>query len=329
MSTDVLTGQLNLKETNATHRRSSPSPSPRRCLAGCGGDDDERDAGARPTRRRHAATAAASSSGRRRAVDVAAPADGSLKFDQTTLAAKAGEVTSSSPTRRRPARLRDRGRRRRREPGPSPAASLRHRRPRARQVRVLLPGRRPPGGGHGGHAHRRVTQPATAGRKSKIAARSRATTAGARPRRAARTAARSGRCRASPSRRRRRGRTRACGARAVGAGQLGVDEAHAGLPLLDPREPARPGGRAARSRYSISAPARISIGRGVTTRKPSHGGRDRLEVVRVGEEREHLAGRAGEPLLAAQHVVAEHLHRVRSSVLHDHRGGAGRRRRRA
>ena len=59
----------------------------------------------------------------------------------------------------------------------------------------------------------------------------------------------------------------------------------------------------------------MSIGRGVTMRKDSHGGRDRLEVAGVGEEREDLAGRAGEPLLAAQGVVTEHVPGYVSSVV--------------
>ena len=42
---------------------------------------------------------------------------------------------------------------------------------------------------------------------------------------------------------------------------------------------------------------------------------DRLQVARVGEEGEDRLGRSGEPLLAAQHVKAEHVHGVRSSVL--------------
>jgi hypothetical protein len=43
--------------------------------------------------------------------------------------------------------------------------------------------------------------------------------------------------------------------------------------------------------------------------------RDRLEVAGVGEEREDGLGRTGQPLLAAQDVVTEHMPVVRSSVL--------------
>jgi hypothetical protein len=44
-------------------------------------------------------------------------------------------------------------------------------------------------------------------------------------------------------------------------------------------------------------------------------GRDRLEVARVGEEREDGLGRGGYPLLASERVMAEHLQGIRSSVL--------------
>src|SRR5215218_2253093 len=58
-------------------------------IAGCGGDDDNESA-ATPE-----ATQEPSSGGGGggETVDVSAPADGSLKFDQSTLKAKAGKVT--------------------------------------------------------------------------------------------------------------------------------------------------------------------------------------------------------------------------------------------
>ncbi len=55
--------------------------------AGCGGDDEEQPA-ATPE-----ATQEPSSGGGGQTVDVSAPADGSLKFDQSSLSAKAGKVT--------------------------------------------------------------------------------------------------------------------------------------------------------------------------------------------------------------------------------------------
>jgi plastocyanin len=58
-------------------------------IAGCGGDDDNESA-ATPE-----ATQESSSGGGGggETVDVSAPADGSLKFDQSSLSAKAGKVT--------------------------------------------------------------------------------------------------------------------------------------------------------------------------------------------------------------------------------------------
>ena len=58
-------------------------------LAGCGGDDDESSATPSPP----AAEAPASDGGGGQTVQVSAPADGSLKFDQSSLQAKAGKVT--------------------------------------------------------------------------------------------------------------------------------------------------------------------------------------------------------------------------------------------
>ncbi len=57
-------------------------------FAGCGGDDNEQ-AAATPA----ATQEPASGGGGGEAVKVSAPADGTLKFDQATLKAKAGKVT--------------------------------------------------------------------------------------------------------------------------------------------------------------------------------------------------------------------------------------------
>lgn len=56
-------------------------------VAGCGGDDEEQPA-ATPE-----ATQEPASGGGGEAVKVSAPADGTLKFDQSELSAKAGKVT--------------------------------------------------------------------------------------------------------------------------------------------------------------------------------------------------------------------------------------------
>jgi plastocyanin len=57
-------------------------------IAGCGGGGDESAATPTPE-----ATQQSSSGGGGATVKVSAPADGSLKFDQSTLSAKAGKVT--------------------------------------------------------------------------------------------------------------------------------------------------------------------------------------------------------------------------------------------
>ena len=59
-------------------------------LAGCGGDDEEPATTPEPAAE---ATEAPADSGGGEAVEVSSPADGSLKFDQATLTAKAGKVT--------------------------------------------------------------------------------------------------------------------------------------------------------------------------------------------------------------------------------------------
>ena len=103
------------------------------------------------TRRRRAdrggptpASAAAST------LKIAADPSGALKFDKTTLTAKAGKVTIDfdNPSERA-ARRRGRGqrRRRRRQDGRQRRTLAAHRRPQARHLQVLLPGRRPPAAG--------------------------------------------------------------------------------------------------------------------------------------------------------------------------------------
>jgi plastocyanin len=59
-------------------------------LAACGGDDDEDTTAAATTTTE---TAPAGAGGGASTVDVSAPADGSLSFDQTDLTTKAGSVT--------------------------------------------------------------------------------------------------------------------------------------------------------------------------------------------------------------------------------------------
>jgi plastocyanin len=59
-------------------------------FAGCGGGDEE---SATPTATAEATQAPASGGGGGETVDVSAPADGALKFDQSSLSAKAGKVT--------------------------------------------------------------------------------------------------------------------------------------------------------------------------------------------------------------------------------------------
>jgi plastocyanin len=63
-------------------------------LAACGGDDDE-DTTAAATTTTETETATAGGGGGASTVDISAPADGSLAFDQTDLTTKAGAVTIS------------------------------------------------------------------------------------------------------------------------------------------------------------------------------------------------------------------------------------------
>ncbi len=61
-----------------------------------------------------------------------------------------------------------------------------------------------------------------------------------------------------------------------------------------------------RRRYSISVPTWMSVGRGGTIAKRSHGGVIASRLPASAEERKHLGGRAREALLAPQDVMAEH-----------------------
>ena len=165
-----------------------------------------------------------------------------------------------------PARRRDRGQRRRggdrdRDRPGRPAARGR---PARRRVHDLLPGRQSPPGRGWKPSSRSGSRRSARGRAPR--------TTGARSRRAGRAAARSGRCRASACGRGRRARTRACDATArtgpwSWASTKRTPGSHSSI-----RVSQRIGSRCRVRRYSISVPARISIGRGVTTWNASHGG---------------------------------------------------------
>jgi plastocyanin len=60
-------------------------------IAGCGGDDNESAATATPKATQQSSSGGGGGGGK--TVAVSAPADGSLKFDQSTLSAKTGKVT--------------------------------------------------------------------------------------------------------------------------------------------------------------------------------------------------------------------------------------------
>jgi len=62
-------------------------------LAGCGGDDEEEPPGSTPAPTAEAPGAAGGGGGGGEQVKVSSPEDGSLKFDQSELSAKAGKVT--------------------------------------------------------------------------------------------------------------------------------------------------------------------------------------------------------------------------------------------
>ena len=92
----------------------------------------------------------------------------------------------------------------------------------------------------------------------------------------------------------------------VRAVELGVDEAHARLPLLDPRQPADREPVQGQAVLDQRADAHLDRPRGDDVERQP-GRRDRLEVAGVGEEREDLVGRALEALLAVERVMAEHV----------------------
>ncbi len=125
-------------------------------LAGCGGDDEEPATTPEPAAE---ATEAPADSGGGEAVKVSSPADGSLKFDQATLTAKAGKVTFTytNPSQV-PHAFEVEGNGVEEETETiTEVRRLGHRRPRARHATVLLPRRPAPRGGDGGGAHGRVS----------------------------------------------------------------------------------------------------------------------------------------------------------------------------
>ena len=108
-----------------------------------------------------------------------APADGSLKFDQTTLTAKAGKVTIdfANPLQRpHGVEIEGNGVEEKTETvtsGDAPPITVDL---KPGTYEFYCPVRRPQGGRHEGHAHREVMRRATSWwRKAKIAARSRRT----------------------------------------------------------------------------------------------------------------------------------------------------------
>ena len=62
-------------------------------FAGCGGDDEEPESAATPTATEEATETPAASGGEGETLAFSAPEDGSLKFDQSDMTAKAGKVT--------------------------------------------------------------------------------------------------------------------------------------------------------------------------------------------------------------------------------------------
>jgi hypothetical protein len=95
--------------------------------------------------------------------------------------------------------------------------------------------------------------------------------------------------------------------------ELHVDEPHARLP---DRDLGQPGDREPVQRQPIldqGAGAHPDRAR-CEDREAQPGRRDRLEVAGVREEAEHLAGRAGQRLLAGQGVMAEHSYHGRQRL---------------
>ena len=62
-------------------------------FAGCGGDDEEPESAATPAATEEATETPAASGGEGETLAFSAPEDGSLKFDQSDVTAKAGKVT--------------------------------------------------------------------------------------------------------------------------------------------------------------------------------------------------------------------------------------------
>ena len=196
--TDVMTGKARLRseDPDATARSSPCSSRPPRWPAAAATTTTR--ARARPPRRRRQASRRPAAAGA--TVALSAPADGALKFDQSSLSAKPGKVTikftnpSSVP---HAVEIEGNGVEAKTDvvtkSDASVSADL-----KPGTYTYFCPVDGPPGGGHGGQAHGEVSRCATArARKSKIRRGRAARPAGARSRRAARAAARSGPCRAS------------------------------------------------------------------------------------------------------------------------------------
>ena len=129
-------------------------------VAGCGSDDDSGDSGGSATNAAdngggaYGGGGTKSSGGGGEKITLSADPGGELKFDKSTLTAKAGKVTidldnPSSATAPHAVEVEGNGveeETKTIEPGKQ---GLGDGRPRARQVRVLLPGRRPPASRHG------------------------------------------------------------------------------------------------------------------------------------------------------------------------------------
>ena len=93
----------------------------------------------------------------------------------------------------------------------------------------------------------------------------------------------------------------------VGPAQLGVDEAQAGVPLLDAREPGGPARRAGGAGTRSGRRRASRAGAAVTIRKRSQSGVIASRLPASAKKGKTASGGAGEPLLAAQDVVAEDI----------------------
>ena len=127
-------------------------------LAGCGGDDEKAasDSGS--------SSSSSSSSGGEN-LTIAADPSGALKFDKKTLSAKAGKVTitmdnpSDVP---HAVEIEGNGVEAEGKTVGKGEKSIASSDLKAGDVRLLLPGRQPPRGGHGGQAHRELRSAGTA-----------------------------------------------------------------------------------------------------------------------------------------------------------------------